>query len=235
MEAQLFFGANEYRFAGNARRTTTTRALITVPATGHRRVDKRSAVHQRRRGIRWTALALVHPTAGTMIKALAAFLLHMREADLSYYYARVVDSIRLIAPFFDDFLLIPEEKGAETLVRLQWQQQGSRFPFQPWHLSDGTLRFICLATALLQPHPPSTLIVDEPERGQHPVAIEALAALLHEAALRTQLVVLHPVAAPAGSLRSGALGDRGAARRGIGVPSPGGRTPGAVARRIQPR
>ena len=45
------------------------RALITVPATGHRRVDKRSAVHQRWRGIRWTALALVHPTAGTMIKA----------------------------------------------------------------------------------------------------------------------------------------------------------------------
>ena len=45
------------------------RVLITVPATEHRRVDKRSAVHQRRRGIRWTALALVHPTAGTMIKA----------------------------------------------------------------------------------------------------------------------------------------------------------------------
>jgi len=44
-------------------------ALSTVPATGHRRVDKRSAVHQRRRGVRWTALALVHPTAGTMIKA----------------------------------------------------------------------------------------------------------------------------------------------------------------------
>ncbi len=65
----------------------------------------------------------------------------------------------------------------------------SRFPFQPWHLSDGTLRFICLATALLQPSPPSTIVIDEPELGQHPVAIEALAALMHEAALRTQLVV----------------------------------------------
>jgi len=32
-------------------------------------VDKRSAVHQRRSEIRWTALTLVHPTAGTMIKA----------------------------------------------------------------------------------------------------------------------------------------------------------------------
>ncbi len=36
-----------------------------------RRVDKRSAVHQRRRGLWWTALSLVHPTAGTMIKARA--------------------------------------------------------------------------------------------------------------------------------------------------------------------
>jgi len=40
-----------------------------VPATRPRRVDKRSAVHQRRRGIRWTALSLVHPTAGTMTMA----------------------------------------------------------------------------------------------------------------------------------------------------------------------
>nr|WP_141657185.1 hypothetical protein [Thiocapsa sp. KS1] len=33
-----------------------------------RRVDKRSAVHQRRRWIRWTSLALVHPTAGISCK-----------------------------------------------------------------------------------------------------------------------------------------------------------------------
>jgi hypothetical protein len=38
-------------------------------------VDKRSAVHQGRRGIRWTALSLVHPTAVTMIKARGAILL----------------------------------------------------------------------------------------------------------------------------------------------------------------
>ena len=52
------------------KREAVEEALITVPATRPRRVDKRSAVHQRRRGIRWTALALVHPTAGTMIKAV---------------------------------------------------------------------------------------------------------------------------------------------------------------------
>jgi hypothetical protein len=42
-------------------------ALMTVPATESLRVDKRGAVHQRRSGIRWTALALFHP-AGRMIQ-----------------------------------------------------------------------------------------------------------------------------------------------------------------------
>ena len=234
MEAQLFFGANEYRFAlipsatgdlrfaEEATRYTDGREdwqtewrehgpgteaklsrwkddrlnrypdKLSVEGHVHAAVSSWTVYHfqdtSRLAPVRRECKAYHYHELAPDAGNLAAFLLHMREADLSYY-ARVVDSIRLVAPFFDDFLLVPEEKGAETLVRLQWQQQGSRFPFQPWHLSDGTLRFICLATALLQPHPPSTLIVDEPERGQHPVAIEALAALLHEAALRTQLVV----------------------------------------------
>ena len=43
--------------------------MITVPAKRPRRVDKRSAVHLRRRGIQWIASSLVNPTAETMIKA----------------------------------------------------------------------------------------------------------------------------------------------------------------------
>ena len=44
-------------------------ALVIIAAAGHRRVDQRSAVHPRRRGIRRTAPALAHLRAGTMIKA----------------------------------------------------------------------------------------------------------------------------------------------------------------------
>ena len=44
-------------------------------------------------------------------------------------------------------------------------------------LSDGTLRFICLATLLLQPDPPSLIVIDEPELGLHPFAITQLADL----------------------------------------------------------
>jgi len=60
---------------------------------------------------------------------------------------------------------------------------------QPYHLSDGSIRFICLATALLQPSPPSTIIIDEPELGLHPAAIVVLAELIQAAAKRTQVIV----------------------------------------------
>ena len=51
------------------------------------------------------------------------------------------------------------------------------------------MRYICLATLLLQPDPPSTILIDEPELGLHPQAIKLLASLLHEAANRAQLIV----------------------------------------------
>lgn len=119
---------------------------------------------------------------------IAAFLLRLRDKHESTY-AIIRDAVRLIAPFFDDFLLRPEDRGGEEKLRLEWRQKGSDFPFQPVHLSDGTLRFMCLATALLQPRPPSTIVIDEPELGLHPFAISLLADLLQSAAKRTQVVV----------------------------------------------
>jgi Predicted ATPase len=60
---------------------------------------------------------------------------------------------------------------------------------QPYHLSDGSIRFVCLATALLQPDPPSTIVIDEPELGLHPEAIRILGELIEDAAKRTQIIV----------------------------------------------
>lgn len=121
---------------------------------------------------------------------LAAFLLHLKERrHRSGRYELIRDTIRLIAPFFDDFLLRPQERGSEEQVRLEWQQKGSDFPFQPSHLSDGTLRFMCLATALLQPRPPATIVIDEPELGLHPYALSILADLIKSASERTQVII----------------------------------------------
>jgi predicted ATPase len=119
---------------------------------------------------------------------VAALLLRMKTKH-EKYYLNIRETIQLIAPFFDDFLLEPENKGENEVVRLEWKQKGSSFPFQPWQLSDGTIRFICLATALLQPSPPSTIVIDEPELGLHPFALEVLAGLLRDASDRTQLII----------------------------------------------
>lgn len=104
-------------------------------------------------------------------------------------YREIVSAVRLVMPFFDDFLLDVTPFGAARKVNLSWRQKGSDYPMQPYHLSDGTIRFICLATALLQPNPPSTIIIDEPELGLHPSAIALLAELAQSAATRTQLIL----------------------------------------------
>lgn len=113
---------------------------------------------------------------------LAAFLYRVRETNPTNY-AQVRDVVRLAAPFFDDFKLRPVP-GKEHLIQLEWVQKGSDYPFLASQLSDGTLRFICMATALLQPSLPPTLLFDEPELGLHPFALTLLANLFQQAAER---------------------------------------------------
>ena len=119
---------------------------------------------------------------------IAPYLLRLREKHEGSY-SLIRDTVRLAAPFFDDFRLEPEIKGPEELVQLEWQQEEGGFTFQPHHLSDGTIRFICLATALLQPVLPTTIVIDEPELGLHPVAIGLLAGLIRSASARTQVII----------------------------------------------
>jgi predicted ATPase len=119
---------------------------------------------------------------------IAAFLLRLSQ-EQSEAYEKIRETVQLIAPFFDDFLLEPEKSGADEVVRLEWRQKGTSYPFQPWQLSDGTIRFICLAAVLLQPNPPATVIIDEPELGMHPFALDVLAGLFRDAAERTQLII----------------------------------------------
>lgn len=121
---------------------------------------------------------------------IAPFLLALKQqAGTAAHYHEIVRAIRVVMPFFDDFALDVVQYGEEEKTRLGWRQKGSDFPMQPYHLSDGSIRFICLATALLQPNPPSTIIIDEPELGLHPEAIRILGELMRDAAKRTQLVV----------------------------------------------
>jgi len=124
------------------------------------------------------------PDAGN----LAAFLFHLREEEKDTY-SLIVDTVRLVAPFLRDFKLRPKKSNGDEIIDLEWEQKDSDYPFHASQLSDGTLRFIALATALLQPNPPATVLIDEPELGLHPQALDVLANLILQAQERTQLIV----------------------------------------------
>jgi predicted ATPase len=120
---------------------------------------------------------------------LAAFLYRM-QIEHQDVYNQIRRTVALAIPFFDDFDLRPQAtKSGEEMISLLWKQKDSDYPFWPSQLSDGSIRFICLATALLQPDPPSTIIIDEPELGLHPYAITLLGALIKAASNRMQVIV----------------------------------------------
>ncbi|MBA3544957.1 MAG: AAA family ATPase [Nannocystis sp.] len=123
----------------------------------------------------------LHSDAGN----LAAFLMRIARTHPEHF-ARIVETVRQVAPFFGAFVL---KEVASGQTQLLWKDRYCDLVYYPSQLSDGTLRYICLATLLLQPDPPPTLIIDEPELGLHPLAIKLLASLLHDAAQRGQLIV----------------------------------------------
>lgn len=120
---------------------------------------------------------------------LAAYLFHLKQAHPETY-SQIRKTVSLAIPFFDDFALQPESSSSgERQIQLLWKQKDSDYAFWPSQLSDGSLRFICLATALMQPNPPTTIIIDEPELGLHPCAVVLLGALIRAAAKRMQVIV----------------------------------------------
>jgi predicted ATPase len=118
---------------------------------------------------------------------LAAYL-YLIKSRHSDHYRNIVEVIRLAAPFFQDFQLEPSRLNPE-MIGLEWRERDSDAYRDAHALSDGTLRFICLATLLLQPELPSTILLDEPELGLHPYAIHLFADLLKTAASKTQVLV----------------------------------------------
>jgi predicted ATPase len=114
------------------------------------------------------------------------YLLSKRYRD-SYESIRKV--VQQVAPFFDDFQLAPLALNPDT-IKLEWRHKNSDQYFNASSFSDGTLRFIALATLFLQPVElrPSVILVDEPELGLHPYAIGLLASLIREASKETQVI-----------------------------------------------
>jgi len=121
---------------------------------------------------------------------LAPYLYALRDTRPDSY-RRIVDTVRLVFPPFDDFSLAPSATNSREII-LNWHEKGrADYLFGPHQLSDGSLRFMALATLLLQPPDrlPSVIILDEPELGLHPYAISVLAAMVRSVAKRAQVVM----------------------------------------------
>lgn len=122
---------------------------------------------------------------------LAAFLYAMHE-NSPRHYERIIKIIQLVMPLFKDFYFRPLGQQQDKLL-LMWRDKHSETIFTADDLSDGSLRFICLATVLLQPYAeremPRLMLFDEPELGLHPAAIQILGGLLRKAAHFSQIIL----------------------------------------------
>jgi predicted ATPase len=127
----------------------------------------------------------LEPDAGNLSAMLYLYRLKMPLA-----YRRIVATVRKVFPAFDDFVLEPQRLNPRNIL-LNWRQKGSDYLFGPHQLSDGTLRAMALITLFLQPENdlPSVTILDEPELGLHPHALEIIAGLIRTASLDAQIIV----------------------------------------------
>ena len=120
---------------------------------------------------------------------IAAFLYRLKMKEQAAYN-RIRDTFRFVAPFFEDFVLEPLAVN-DLMIRLVWRHRVSDAHFDISTLSDGSLRFLALATLLLQPAHlrPSVILLDEPELGLHPRAITMLCSLVKSISVETQVVL----------------------------------------------
>lgn len=124
---------------------------------------------------------------------LASFLYRLKNEKKASYkksYALIVEAVRTVAPYFHDFYLEPRKSNGEEKVLLKWLHRNHEDPFSAHQLSDGTARFICMATLFLQPASlkPKSIILDEPELGLHPAALEILAEIVKATSKTNQVI-----------------------------------------------
>ncbi|MBV9762829.1 MAG: AAA family ATPase [Acidobacteriaceae bacterium] len=117
---------------------------------------------------------------------LAPFLYRLSR-DEPGYYKRIVDTIRLILPFFADF----QFEAEYGRLLLKWRERESDRVFNSGQAADGMLRIFALVALLEQPESdlPDVLLLDEPELGLHPYAIEVISEVIRSASNHVQVIL----------------------------------------------
>jgi predicted ATPase len=124
------------------------------------------------------------PDAGNLAAMLFAY-----QVRATVVYRRIISTIRKIMPEFEDFDLAPSRLNPNDIM-LNWRKQGSDYLFGPHQISDGSLRAMAICTLFLQPEDdlPDVVVLDEPELGLHPHALEMIAGLIRAASTQTQVI-----------------------------------------------
>ena len=91
----------------------------------------------------------------------------------------------ILAEAFPDCTFFCENENSRFVMKMR--RNGIHRPLLAAEMSDGTLRFLCLAVALLSPRPPAFLAINEPENSLHRQMFPALARLIVEASRYSQI------------------------------------------------
>jgi predicted ATPase len=128
------------------------------------------------------------PQVGTRTPVLSDDGADLAAATQTIIEAGLDDLARAVADAFDGASVSVAVN--DGLFDLQLHQRGMLRPLRAAELSDGTLRFLLWAAALLSPRPPSLMVLNEPETSLHPDLVRPLATLIATAATQTQVVVV---------------------------------------------
>lgn len=137
-------------------------------------VSSGSAIRTPQVGFRSTVLA----SDGVNLAAAFQTIVEIGDEQL---LMRILDQAFPGCVFYSD--------NTDGRFRMMMHREGLKRPLEPVELSDGTLRFLCLAVALLSPHPPGFIALNEPENSLHPQMLPALASLIAEASRYSQIWV----------------------------------------------
>ncbi|OBF85483.1 ATP-binding protein [Mycobacterium sp. 852002-51163_SCH5372311] len=129
-----------------------------------------------------------HPQVGTRTPVLSDDGNDLAAAIQTIIEAGFGDLDRVVADAFDGAAV--SVAVHDGLFDLQLRQRGMLRPLRAAELSDGTLRFLLWAAALLSPQAPSLMVLNEPETSLHPSLVEPLASLIRTASSNTQVVVV---------------------------------------------
>jgi len=112
-------------------------------------------------------------------------LFNLRETDRDRFEI-IEDALRAAFP---GFLRLDFPPVAAGTLAMTWKDSNFRHPLYMHQLSEGTLRFLWLATLLQSPGLTAVTLLDEPEVSLHPELLHLLVDLMREASTRTQLIV----------------------------------------------